>query len=48
MAHFPEQRPNMRELEGSILQNIHHDWANRETDPEHKFSIRDLLSEPAP
>lgn len=38
----------MTELEESILQNINNDWATLETDPEHKLSMRDLLSEPAP
>lgn len=38
----------MPELEESILQGISHDWAARETQPEQKFSMRELLGEPAP
>lgn len=48
MAHVPEFRPNMTELEESILQNINMDWARNETEPEKKFTIRELLCEPAP
>lgn len=48
MAHVPEFRPNMTELEESILQNINMDWATKETHLEQKFTIRELLSEPAP
>lgn len=48
MAHVPEQRPSMTELEESILQNINMDWATIETQLDQKFSIRELLSEPAP
>lgn len=48
MAHVPEFRPNMTELEENILQNINADWTTKETEPEKKFSIRELLSEPAP
>lgn len=47
MAHVPECRPNMTELEESILQNINMDWATTETQPDKKFSIRELLGEPA-
>lgn len=38
----------MTELEENILQNINADWTTKETEPEKKFSIRELLSEPAP
>ncbi|KAI7774526.1 hypothetical protein LA080_008263 [Diaporthe eres] len=48
MAHVPEFRPNMTELEESILQNINMDWATKETQLDKKFTIRELLSEPAP
>lgn len=48
MAHVPEFRPNMTELEESILQNLNMDWATKETQLDKKFSIRELLSEPTP
>lgn len=48
MAHVPEFRPNMTELEESILQNLNMDWATKETQLDQKFTIRELLSEPAP
>lgn len=48
MAHVPQFRPNMLELEQTILAKVDCDWTDLETDPEHKFSIRDLLGEPGP
>lgn len=47
MAHVPQFRPSMTEVEESILQNINMDWATSETQPDKKFSIRELLGEPA-
>ncbi|KAL2290294.1 hypothetical protein FJTKL_00738 [Diaporthe vaccinii] len=46
MAHVPEFRPNMTELEESILQNINMDWATKETQLDKKFTIRELLRLP--
>jgi hypothetical protein len=38
----------MTELEEAILRGISQDWAARETQSEQKFSMRELLGEPAP
>ncbi|POS79059.1 hypothetical protein DHEL01_v202545 [Diaporthe helianthi] len=43
MSHLPSHRPTMVELEEQILEALGHDWAARETVPDKKFSMRELL-----
>lgn len=46
MSHLPVFRPTMVELEGQILKALGYDWVARETVPDAKFSMRELLGEP--
>ncbi|KAG8163903.1 hypothetical protein KVR01_005821 [Diaporthe batatas] len=46
MSHLPQARPTMVDLEQVILRALGYDWAARETMPDEKFSMRELLGHP--